>query len=126
MDLTPAGILIGNQQAFTPSVEVSDDGTIGVTYHDFRNNTADASTLPTDYFAVHCHRTTATACTSAGNWGPENRLTNSSFDMRLAPDAGGFFTGDYEGLAATSSFMAFFSQSHGTDPASVFFRRVEP
>jgi hypothetical protein len=61
-----------------------------------------------------------------GNWGPENRLTSSSFYMRLAPDAGGFFTGDYEGLAATSGFMAFFSQPHGTDPASVYFGRVGP
>jgi hypothetical protein len=124
---TPTGIPIGNQQAFTASVEVADDGTIGVTYYDFRDNTADPTTLPTDYWSVHCHPTTPTACTSAANWsGFENRLTDASFDMRDAPYAGGFFTGDYEGLAATGSFLTFFSQSHGSDPASVFFRRVGP
>jgi hypothetical protein len=124
---TPTGIPIGNQQAFTASVEVADDGTIGVTYYDFRNNTGDPATLQTDYFAIHCHPTTPTACTSGVNWsGSENQLTDTSFDMRDAPDAGGFFTGDYEGLAATGSFLTFFAQSHGSDPASTFFRRVGP
>jgi hypothetical protein len=124
---TPTSIPIGNQQAFTASVEVADDGTIGVTYYDFRNNTSDPATLPTDYFAIHCHPTTPTACTSGINWsGSENTLTNASFNMRAAPDAGGFFTGDYEGLAATGSFLTFFSQPHATDPASIFFRRVGP
>jgi hypothetical protein len=33
--------------------------------------------------------------------------------------------GDYAGLAFDGSdFAAFFSQSHATDPASVFFRRL--
>jgi hypothetical protein len=124
---TPTAIPIGNQQAFTASVEVADDGTIGVTYYDFRNNTADPTTLQTDYFAVHCHPTTPTACTTGVNWsGSENQLTDTSFDMRDAPNAGGFFTGDYEGLAATGSFLTLFSQSHGSDPASTFFRRLGP
>ena len=123
---TPTGIPAGNQQAFTPSVEAADDGTIGVTYYDFRNNTAAPSTLPTDYFAVHCHPTTATACTSPLNWGSEDRLTNTPFDMLDAPFAGGYFTGDYEGLAATGDFLAFFSQPHGSDPSSAFFRRLGP
>jgi hypothetical protein len=46
--------------------------------------------------------------------------------MLDAPFAGGFFTGDYEGLAATGDFLTFFSQPHGTDPSSAFFRRVGP
>ena len=42
-----------------------------------------------------------------------------------APFALGFFTGDYEGLAsAGSDFGAFFGQTHGTDPGSIFFDRV--
>ena len=32
-------IPIGDQQAFTPSVDVSANGTVAVTYYDFRNNT---------------------------------------------------------------------------------------
>ena len=44
------------------------------------------------------------------------------------PIAGGFFTGDYEGLAsAGNDFVRVLrSQSHGSDPASIFFRRVGP
>jgi BNR repeat-like domain/RTX calcium-binding nonapeptide repeat (4 copies) len=123
---TPTGIPAGNQQAFTPSVEVAADGTIGVTYYDFRNNTP-ATPLLTDYFIVHCHPTTPTACTNPANWTSENRLTDTSFDMRLAPFANGFFTGDYEGLAtAGNDFLTLFSQPHGSDPSSVFFRRVGP
>ena len=36
---TPTDIPSGNQQAFTPSVDVAEDGTVSVTYYDFRNNT---------------------------------------------------------------------------------------
>ena len=55
----------------------------------------------------------------------ERRLTDVSFDMRQAPFAGGFFTGDYEGLANSgTAFTPFFSQPHGADTSSVFFRRA--
>ena len=73
---TPTRIPIGNQQAFTPSVDVSANGTVAVTYYDFRNNTG-APPLLTDYFIVHCHPATPTACASASNWGTEARLTDS-------------------------------------------------
>jgi hypothetical protein len=121
---TPTNIPIGNQQAFTASVHVADNGAIGVTYYDFRNN--DATTpLWTDYFIVHCHPTSTNGCTSSASWNGERRLTNTSFDMRQAPDAGGFFTGDYEGLAsAGDDFATYFSQPHGADPSSAFFRRA--
>jgi hypothetical protein len=119
---TPTGIPIGNQQAFTPSVDVSANGTVAVTYYDFRNNTT-ATPLLTDYFVAHCHPTTVSACTLPANWGSEARLTTQPFDMRQAPDAGGFFTGDYEGLANVGiNFATFFSQPHTGDPASIFFR----
>ena len=124
---TPGGVPSGNRQAFTPSVHVSADGTVGVTYYDFRNNTPDPATLPTDYFIVHCHQSAAASCADPANWEGEVRLTNTSFDMRKAPLARGFFTGDYEGLTASDDkFGALFSQSHPGDPASVFFRRVGP
>jgi hypothetical protein len=123
VNLTPPSIPSGNQQAFTPSVHVSSDGTVAVTYYDFRNNTPDPATLPTDYFLVHCHGN----CTVPSAWTNEVRVTDTPFDMRQAPDAGGFFTGDYEGLASVgTTFTPFFSQTHGTDPSSAFFRRVGP
>lgn len=124
---TPAADDPGNEQAFTASVDVADDGTISVTYYDFRNNTDDPELL-TDYWAVHCHPGTSD-CTDEGSWGDEeDQLTNESFDMRQAPLTGtGFFTGDYEGLAsAGADFTPFFSQPHGSDPSSTFFRRLGP
>jgi hypothetical protein len=108
---TPTGIPSGNQQAFTPAIRVGADGTIGVTYYDFRNNTPDPSTLPTDYFIVRCQPTTTTSCTDPANW-KETPITSTSFDMRKAPVARGFFVGDYEGLAVTdNNFRPFFVQA---------------
>ncbi|HZA90106.1 MAG TPA: hypothetical protein VE401_07705, partial [Solirubrobacterales bacterium] len=124
---TPTGIPTGDQQAFTASVDVAADGTIGVTYYDFRNNTP-ATDLRTDYWAVHCHPSETVDCSDRSSWtDDEIRLTDTSFDMRQAPDARGFFTGDYEGLAsAGNDFTPFFSQPHDDDPSSAFFRRVGP
>ena len=120
---TPTNIPLGNQQAFTPSVAVAADGTVAVTYYDFRNNSLDPTTLPTEYFIVHCH----TDCSNPANWDNEVGLTDVSFDMRQAPFARGFFTGDYEGLASDGdNFLAFFSQTHTSDPGSIFFRRAGP
>lgn len=122
---------VGNRQAFTPSVHVLSDGTIGVTYYDFRNNGVDASLadpLETDYFIVHCHPDVAD-CTDRANWA-ETQITDDPFDMRQAPFARGFFVGDYEGLTHTDavgpSFLAFFGQAFAPDPATIFASRVEP
>jgi hypothetical protein len=127
VNATPDDIVpVGNRQAFTASVDVAGDGSVGVTYYDFRNNTA-ATELGTDYFAVHCHPTDPGGCAEEANWGDEERLTETSFDMRQAPLTGtGFFTGDYEGLASAGNDFTPFSQTHGSDPSSVFFRRVGP
>jgi Neuraminidase (sialidase) len=105
INLTPTNIPLKNRQAFTPAIRVATDGTIGVTYYDFRNNTSDTSTLPTDLFIVHSHDQGLT-------WKSETTVTTTSFDMRKAPFARGFFVGDYEGLATVgNSFRPFFSQS---------------
>jgi Neuraminidase (sialidase) len=104
--------------AFTPSVEVAADGTVGVSYYDFRNNTRAPGAL-TDAFLAHSHDGGAT-------WA-ENRLTPTSFDIEQAPVARGYFLGDYEGLtSAGSTFMPFFSTavSAPTNPTDVFFTTV--
>jgi hypothetical protein len=105
-------------QAFTPTIRVLPDGTLGVTHYDFRFNTPDGgATLPTDYWFLHSHDGGAT-------W-IEARVTNTSFDMRKAPYARGLFTGDYEGLATQAgTFVAAFGQTHGTDPGSIFVSRL--
>lgn len=116
---TPTNIPSGNQQAFTATVRVAADGTIGVTYYDFRNNTPDPTTLPTDYFIVHCHPSPTVSCTDPADWRNEARITPVSFDMRTAPFARGFFVGDYEGLTTVGTdFKPFFVQTNSGNAAN--------
>jgi hypothetical protein len=120
VNATPTGIPIENQQAFTASVHVADDGTVGVTYYDFRNNTAGGGT-DTDHWLVHCHAN----CTNVANWS-ENHVAGP-FDSRRAPDAGGFFLGDYVGLDNVgNTFTPFFTQTTATDPANEYYAKVSP
>src|SRR5436190_16681362 len=88
---TPTNIPTLDQQAFTPTVKVAADGTVGVTYYDFRNNTS-AAGLTTDFWFVHCHG----SCTDPTNWGETH--VAGPFDEEQAPYARGYFLGDYEGL----------------------------
>jgi hypothetical protein len=123
---TPTTTALGNQQAFLPSVAVVADGTVGVTYYDFRNPDPNPGPgLWTDYWFIHGHP--ATDLTNPANWDDELRLTNASFDLEKAPNAApkGLFVGDYEGLAAAGDdFVPTWSMPHGTDLASIFSRRV--
>jgi hypothetical protein len=106
-------------QAFTPSVEALADGTIAVTHYDLRFNTPDPATLPTDYWFLHSH--------DGGSTWIEARVTPSSFDHKLAPDAGGLFLGDYVGLApAGARFLTMFTKTEATDPASQFVASLTP
>jgi hypothetical protein len=101
-------------------VHVAADGTIAVTYYDFRFNTP-AAGVPTDHWMVHCHPSAATSCAQAAAWGDELRLTDTSFDVEQLPFARGpfgFFVGEYEGLSsAGTSFRPLFAVGTG-DPAN--------
>ena len=56
---------------------------------------------------------------------PRDRARRSTCARHRSPE--GCSLGDYEGLATQSGqFLALFSQSHGTDPASAFFSRITP
>jgi hypothetical protein len=105
------------KQAFTGSVHVSSNGDVAVTYYDFRNDALGDAALSTDYWVVHCHAATVGAdCANESGWGDESRLTPMpGFDMRSAPYAIGYFTGDYEGLDNFgTTFTPFFIQANGT------------
>jgi hypothetical protein len=106
-----------DQQAFVPNISVAADGTVGVTYYDFRNNDANPG-VPTDYWIVHCH----TDCSNASNWGDETRLTTASFDIEQAPAARGpfgYFLGEYQGLATIGNrFLSIFIQVNNSNPAN--------
>jgi hypothetical protein len=112
--------------AFTPTVDVAGNGTIAVTYYDFRNNTTDPNTLPTDYWIV-------SSTDGGATWGGEQRITPTSFDMDAAPVAPasrGHFVGDYEGLAHSgNTFFPFFAQANTgntANPTDVFFTSATP
>ncbi|MBV8783778.1 MAG: exo-alpha-sialidase [Gammaproteobacteria bacterium] len=93
-------------QAFTPTVAVRADGTIGVTYYDLRNAAASSSKLLADCWLV---------TSSDGTTFKETHLSGP-FDLRLAPNSEGLFLGDYESLASNSSgFLPFYVQ---TNPGS--------
>src|SRR5262245_3933752 len=85
-----------NVQAFTASINVTEDGTIGVTFYDFRNDTADPAVLLT---------TTWLALSRDGGQSWHEKRVATPFDMRTAPVARGFFTGDYEGLGVDENTL---------------------
>jgi hypothetical protein len=122
---TPASVPFFEQQAFTPEIAVAANGNVAVTYYDFRNPDSQSSGLPTDAWMIFARGNQD--LTNPANWGNEQRLTTSSFDMDLAPNAFGLFVGDYQGLAAggmnANSFSALFGATVSIpDPASMFFR----
>ena len=81
----------GAAQAFTGSVDVDATGQIAVTWYDFRNDTADTATALTDFWVRYSDDGGLT-------WTPSERVSRSSFDMKAAPVARGYFLGDYTGL----------------------------
>jgi hypothetical protein len=122
---TPAGVVSGNRQAFTPVVEVASDGSVAVTYYDFRNNSADSDStqpLETDRYLVRCGSPSSAAPDLCASGWVETRLTAQSFNLRVAPNAGGLFLGDFVGLAAAgTSFIAVFPQANtAADRATVY------
>ncbi len=114
-----------NTAAFTPSVEVSANGTVAVTYYDFRNNTA-AAGVPTDYWLIHCH----TDCANPTNWASSETHLAGPFDIETAPFARGYFLGDYEGLTSSgNTFLPFFIQANSGNTSNrtdAFFTTVGP
>ena len=123
---TPLDIPAANRQSFIPSVAVGDNGTIGVSYYDFRFNDAQPG-LPTDRWLIQCHPGTKGTATDSACWTGEARLTNGSFNIEavLPNFAGRLFLGDYFGLAsAKNDFVATFTQPDGDNVTSVFFTRT--
>jgi hypothetical protein len=126
-------------------VRVAKDGTVGVTYYDFRHPTSTGSGT-TDSWLVHCPASTAD-CTLGGNWS-ETGPIGPAFDMLAAPNAFGLFTADYEGLTVVggnqavgacsasqdcSGFHPLWVKTQGSgpatsnpDPTNVFTARIGP
>jgi BNR repeat protein len=86
VDRAPRGV-----DAFTAMVDVDSTGRVTVSYYDFRNDQRGDTSLSTDVWITHSHD-------GGRTFSDESRLTATSFDMRTAPDALGYFVGDYAGL----------------------------
>lgn len=114
----PAG-----RPAFTPMVRVNSRGVVGVAYYDFRNLTAEVTTLPTDYWL-------AVSTDNGESFNREVHLAGP-FNLLSAPlVANGFFLGDYQGLVPIgTSFTSVFVQANIGDkqnPTDVFAATVDP
>jgi hypothetical protein len=109
----------GGAAAVLPSVAFAPDGTLGISYYDMRNRPVGTAALATDAWLATC----PPGCAAASAW-RETHL-GGPFDAAKAPDSGGAFLGDYQGLAGVGPglFHAFFVEADpGTsdDPTNVF------
>jgi Neuraminidase (sialidase) len=96
----------GENQAFTATPRVADDGTVAVQHYDFRLDDPDTTPpLTTDAWLLRSE--------DGGDTWTEERIGTASFDMTNAPDALGYFVGDYAGLDFAPD---------GSDPADVGFK----
>ncbi|MDT4986222.1 MAG: hypothetical protein QOI74_316 [Micromonosporaceae bacterium] len=104
--------------AFSPALAAGADGTVGVTYYDFRSNTPDPTTLPTDYWLATSRNATS--------W--SDRHVAGPFDLATAPRAdrpvaGSRYLGDHHGLVAAGPFfIPLFPATTGnpTNPTDIF------
>ena len=103
--------------AFTAQVHVRADGAVAVTYFDLRPDTPDTATLLVNYWMVR---------SSDGAVWSETQL-DGPFDIATAPDAGGYFLGDYMGLASVgATFLSFYvrTTANPSNRNDVFMARI--
>jgi hypothetical protein len=116
VDQTPEGV-----DAFTAMVDVSEDGTVAVSYYDFRNDEPGDDALSTDFFGAHSHDGGETFAEE-----DEVQLTPESFDMRDAPYAVGYFVGDYTGLSHFGNrFDSLWVGATGDDLTDAFHQNAQ-
>ena len=106
----PVGInAIPGVAAFEPVVTFRSDGTMGVSYYDFRGGPATVSSLPTTYWLTR---------SGDGIVWRETPVTGS-FDLATAPNALGLFLGDYQALGSVGeAFLPFYVQTNSGNLAN--------
>lgn len=117
---TPAGA----QDAFTPAIAVDARGRVGILYYDLRDDTStkDGAFMTAEWL---------TTSTDGGRTWSASRRVTPTFDHAAAPQAGGYFLGDYQGLdAAGTSFQPFFAanlalQASGVLGSDTFSTRIK-
>ena len=100
----------GDAPAFVPQIHASSDGTVGVNYYTLEP-ASNANPGLTNADIAHCD----SGCSDPAGWtanGETLLSTTGPFDYTTAPDAGGYFLGDYQGLTASgTTFDPFFMMS---------------
>lgn len=95
--------------AFMPTLTVLPSGLVGVMYYDFRA-TGTSTYQPTDLWLA--------VSGNGADW-REARLAGN-FDFLDAPNAGGLFLGDYQGLSGDgSTFVALYSRTNRADASNL-------
>jgi len=108
--------------AFVPSIAVNSVGQVAVTYYDFRASNPTQDRSPTQYWM---------RISPPGGlaFGPDIELTDGPFNLGTAPNAGGLFLGDYEGLTAHGqTFYAVWCRTTGNanHTTNCFVSKVKP
>ena len=118
VDSSPAGV-----DALLPAVAVAMDGTVAVSYYDFRTNT-DAPGALTDVWLTHCHA--GSGCGTPSKWNEIH--VGGPFDIELGPTCPiGLNIGFTMGLQASGNqFLALFAQTSATDRADQYLAVVTP
>ena len=108
----------GPGSAFVPALAVLDGGGVGVSWYDNRPAVPTAGSVPA---MMHLSLCTA-ACDVSGSW--RDVFSVGPFDYLGAPQAGGYFVGDYSGLvAAGDRFIMLFGAAalpEGAPGAAVY------
>jgi len=99
------------QPAFDPSVFVNGAGVVGVSY--FQMGPTVTGNEPTTLFIRH---STSPGSSSTAPAFDAPTAVDGPFNNLAAPDAGGYFLGDYQGLVANASgFVPFYAKTNCAD-----------
>jgi hypothetical protein len=110
--------------AFLPTIAVNSDGLVGLTWYDFRHDNPATPTLTTDVW----FRTVNATGTQVG----DEQHVSGPFNYNAAPDAGGRFLGDYEGMTTIGSrFHPFFAIANcllscPANPTDIYTTSISP
>jgi hypothetical protein len=92
-------------QAFNPTIAVSPDGAVAITYFDFRQAGTDGNSLETSYWQI--------VSTDGGVKWRETPVAGAFDMLRAARSGTGYFIGDYQALVAVGDgFVPFFAATN--------------
>ena len=96
-----------DSQAFIPSIAVNDRGDVAVTFYSFSVRAPRSRALMTRYWF-------SLSQDQGETWSARQQVIREPFDLRTVPYNGGFFFGEYQGLAGSGrSFVAVATIANG-------------